>query len=197
MHALVHCERELEDLLMRMRASDRQAAAEFLARYGPRIRRRIRGQLAPAMRRMFDSQDILSTLGRRLDSYVGASRLEAVTADQLWALVFRLADHALIEKVRVFRTLQAREGEDSPFARQVLRRLEQRENEEPDGAVIEIDRAMGLLNDAVDRDILSLWLMGNEHRHIADHIGMLPNAVRKRWERIRDVLRVQFEAGAC
>jgi hypothetical protein len=188
---------DLDDLLMRMRASDRDAAAEFLRRFGSRIRRRIRGQLAPAMRRLFDSQDILSTLGRRLDACVRASQLGAVTAEQLWALVFRIADNALIEKARVFRSLEAREGEDSPFARNVLDRLQRREQEEEDGAVIEIDRAMGLLDDAVDRDILSLWLMGNQHKHIAESVGILPTAVRKRWERIRGLLRQQLDAGAC
>lgn len=196
MNTQVQAEAELDDLLMRMRSGDRQAAAEFVSRFGPRIRRRIRGQLAPAMRRLFDSQDILSTLGRRLDTWIAAHRLEAVTAPQLWALVFRIADHAMIEKARVFRALEAREGEDSPFARTILGRLRQREREEPDGAVIEIDRAIGSLDDATDREILSLWLMGNQHKHIAMTVGLQAPTVRKRWEKIRGRLRDLYESGS-
>jgi DNA-directed RNA polymerase specialized sigma24 family protein len=121
---------------------------------------------------------------------VGSNRLEAVTASQLWALVFRIADNSLIEKAKVFRALQAREGEDSPFARGVLRRLEHSERVQPDGALIEIDRALTMLDDATDRDILSLWLMGNQHKHIAESVGLPAATVRKRWERIRTRLRV-------
>ena len=35
----------LEDLVLRMRAGDRDAAAEFMTGYGPLIRRRVRGKL--------------------------------------------------------------------------------------------------------------------------------------------------------
>ena len=196
MSIAVYDEEQLDDLLMRMRSGDREAAAEFISRFGPRIRRRIRGQLGPAMRRLFDSQDILSTLGRRLDAWVGANRLEAVSAQELWALVFRIADNAMIEKARVFKGLQSREGEDSPFARGILRRLESRENEQPDGAVIEIDRALSSLDDATDRDILALWLMGNQHKHIAESVGLPAPTVRKRWEKIRGRLRVLYDSGA-
>src|SRR5690606_30935513 len=103
-------------LLERMRRGDRDAAAEFLVGYGPLIRRRIRGKLGAAMRRLFDSQEILSTVGRRLDAFVNAGRLEATTTPQLWGLVIRIAENALIEKARVVQSLKAREGEDSPFA---------------------------------------------------------------------------------
>ena len=66
-------------LLQQMRAGDRGAAAVFVTRYGSRIRRRIRGKLSRAMRRIFDSQDILSTLGRRLDSFVHSGGVQATS----------------------------------------------------------------------------------------------------------------------
>ena len=63
----------VESLLRRMRNGDREAAAQFITRYEDRIRRRIRGKLNPSVRRLFDSQDIFSTIGRRLDQYVHRS----------------------------------------------------------------------------------------------------------------------------
>src|SRR5262245_42454435 len=90
-----------QSLLERMRAGDRDAAAEFVARFAPNIRRRIRGKMNPAMRRLFDSQEILSTLVRRLDEFVGAGQLNAESIPQLWSLLFRIADNSLIEKARV------------------------------------------------------------------------------------------------
>ena len=57
------------DLLARIRAGDRDAAAAFLDRYGPLVRRRVRGKLGQQMRRVFDSQDLWSTLARRFDRF--------------------------------------------------------------------------------------------------------------------------------
>src|SRR5438046_3107354 len=101
-------QQEPEALLTRMRAGDRTAAAEFVSRFAPRIRRRIRGKLNPAMRRLFDSQEIMSTLGRRLDAFIGSRQLNADSMNELWALLFRMADNSLIEKARVFRSLEAK-----------------------------------------------------------------------------------------
>jgi DNA-directed RNA polymerase specialized sigma24 family protein len=186
---------EPEALLDMMRSGDRTAAAAFLARFAPRIRRRVRGKLSPAMRRLFDSQEIMSTIGRRLDAFIGAGQLDAASLAQLWSLLFRMADNSLIEKARVFRSLQAKEGEDSPFAQSVARRLKDAEQRDPDGPLIEIDRALHCLDDRIDREILSLWLMGSTHNEIGATIGLAPTAVRKRWQGIRGHLREVFESG--
>src|SRR5215468_7302155 len=106
-----------------MRAGDRTAAALFVERFAPQIRRRIRGKLNPAMRRLFDSQEILSTLGRRLDAFIGAGRLSGGSLNQLWSLPFRIADNSLIEKARVFRSREGKEGEDSSLAQRRASRL--------------------------------------------------------------------------
>ena len=61
---------DLDSLVSRMAAGDREAVGTFLSLYGPMIRRRVRGKLRMSVRRLFDSQDILSTVGRRLDTIV-------------------------------------------------------------------------------------------------------------------------------
>lgn len=188
----------LEDpdlLLQRMRSGDRSAAAEFVDRFGGRIRRRVRGKLGPTMRRLFDSQEILSTLGRRLDLFVRSGRLRAESAPELWSLVFRIADNAMVEKSRVVRSLEAKEGEDSPLAHRMLARLNEAQVHSDDGPEIEIDRALGVLDAGVDREILSLWLTGHQHTHIAECLGLAPTAIRKRWQKIRERLRTLYEVG--
>ena len=193
----VMAQEEPEALLARMRAGDRTAAALFVERFAPQIRRRIRGKLNPAMRRLFESQEILSTFGRRLDTFIGTGRLNAESVPQLWSLLFRIADNSLIEKARVFRRLEAREGEDSVLAHRVAQRLRDAERGETDGALIEIDRALTGLKDAIDREILSLWLMGSNYAEIATTVGLAPASVRDRWFDIRGRLRALYEAGAC
>lgn len=180
---------ELGELLDRVRRGNRDASAEFIKRYGPRIRRRVRGKLSPAMRRLFDSQEILATVARRLDQMVASGRLRAVSDGQVWSLVFTIADRSLIEKAKLFRSLQAKEGEDSPLALSILRRLKQAEQRDPDGPELEIDKVLQSLGDRADRQILGLWLMGRGASSIAAAVDMEPATVRKRWERIRSQLR--------
>jgi DNA-directed RNA polymerase specialized sigma24 family protein len=171
-----------------MRGGDRGAAATFVTRYDTRIRRRIRGKLSPAMRRIFDSQEILSTVGRRLDNFVRSGQLQATNESELWALVFRMAHNAVIDKARVFHRLQQVEDEDGGFAQQFYTRLRQAERDRREGAEIEIERALKLLDDHIDREILSLWLVGASHSVIAETVDLAPTAVRKRWQKIRTTL---------
>lgn len=180
-------------LLARMRNGDREAAAVFLTRYGSRIRRRIRGKLTPSMRRIFDSQEILSTLGRRLDMYVRDARLEAADEGQLWALVLRMASNAVVDKARVFRRLESAEEEDGPFARELLRRMRDGELRGADGGEIELERALGKVEEGTDRTILTLWLADHGQAEIGQIIGMSAAAVRQRWKTIRATLRSELE----
>lgn len=182
-------ESRLESLITRMRAGDREAAAIFIVTYGSRIRRRIRGKLGPSMRRLFDSQEILSTLGRRLDTYVREHRLEATEEGQLWTLVFRMAENAMVDKARVYQRLQTVEGSDSPFAHDLLRRMRLEDADREDGAEALVDQALSALPDEEDRQVLSLWLNGFQLQEIATHLEVSSDAARKRWERIKDTLR--------
>lgn len=186
----------LADLVRRMRTGDRQAAAEFMVEYGPLLRRRVRGKLGAAMRRLFDSQEILSTVGRRLDRYVRVGGLEAESPGQLLQLVFRMAEGAVIDKVRVFKRLERVEGEDSQFAQRFASRLEEADTDTPDGAVISLDAAMRSLTSDIDRQILTMWLNGTQHSVIAWDLGMTPAAVRQRWKTIRDRLKESLQFGA-
>lgn len=184
---------EVERLLRRMRSGDREAAAAFMKRYGARVRRRIRGKLSPTMRRLFDSEEVLSTVGRRLDLYVQAGRLEADSQEQLWSLLFRMANRAVIDKARVFRHLEQVEGADAPFARDFLDRLREVEDSRRLDAEYEIESALASLSDEEDTELLTLWLNGVPLNMIALEMGITPALTRKRWERIKAQLRVRLE----
>ncbi|MBX3357381.1 MAG: sigma-70 family RNA polymerase sigma factor [Phycisphaeraceae bacterium] len=176
-------------LVHRIRAGDRHAAAEFIVRYGPRLRRRIRSKLGPSMRRLFDSHDILSTLSRRLDTFVRDRRLNVENEAQLWAFVQKMADNATIDKGRLLKRLRSAEAEDSRFAREFLRRIEDAESTEREGGEVVIERALTLIEDPVDRQILLLWLAGTPHTVTAECVGLTAATVRKRWQTIREWLR--------
>ncbi|MEO1128293.1 MAG: hypothetical protein AAFX05_01140 [Planctomycetota bacterium] len=178
----------VDRLLSRMRAGDREAVGEFVTLYGDRVRRRVRGQLGPAVRRLFDSLDILSTVARRLDGLVRSNRLRADDEGELWSLVFRMATNAVIDKRRVCRRLTGVEGPDAPFADALLRRLRQADEEHDLGGELELDRLLRAVPDETDRRILELWLRDVPHVAIATALDIPAGTVRGRWTRIKQRL---------
>jgi hypothetical protein len=166
-----------------MQAGDRDAAAEFIARFGQRIRRRIQGRLRPDVRRLFDSLEIVSTLARRLDLLVQSGKLRAASEPQLWALVFTMAENAAIDSNRRFIRLRSLESAGT--------RARSAENPiqgactggvDPSAG---LDRAFSALSDQTDREILAFWLQDTPHFVTARLVGLTPAAVRKRWETIK------------
>ncbi|CAG1007826.1 hypothetical protein PHYC_03482 [Phycisphaerales bacterium] len=138
---------------------------------------------------MVDSQDLFSTIARRLDTLVRTGEVLALNERQMWALVFKIGDNALIDKARVMQRLERVEGPDSDVAYEWRCRLARAERAIPGGAESEIDGMLSRLDDRVDRQILSHWLLGTDHAAIAEELEMTTDAVRKRWERIRSHLR--------
>lgn len=179
----------LLDLLTRMRAKDRQAVAEFINRYGSRIKRRVRGKLNGPVRRLYDANEMVSTVARRLDQFVRDGRLEADNPRRLWALVGRIADNAAIDKVRIFNRLYQTEGPDGVIAAAMAKKLGDAERVGEGGFVVELDKILGGIKDEKDRKILELWLKDVPHAEIAEILGMTSAAVRKRWQEIKERLR--------
>jgi len=183
----------IDVLLARMRAGDRQAGASFIGAYGERIRRRYRHKMGRAVRRLFDSQDLLATIGRRLDSFIQSGRLSAASEGELWAFVFRTADNVIIDRNRLASRLKEADFEDRRLAEVLESRLGRGLQQESGEWAYEIDRVLMAVPAGTDREMVSLWLAGNRHAVIAEHLGMTEAAVRKRWERLRETIREAVE----
>jgi DNA-directed RNA polymerase specialized sigma24 family protein len=181
---------ELARLLERMRAGDRGAAAHFLTRYGSRIRRRVRSQIT-RIRRIYDSEEILATTGRRLDQFVRRKRLRATSEQQLWKLVFRIANNAVVDKARTFNRFQHVESGDGPFAHLVGSRLRSAEQGRRE-MIPDIEWAFEVLRDPLDQTILRHRQLGADNEAIAARVGLTREAVWKRWERIRSKLQTHL-----
>ncbi|MCC6427823.1 MAG: sigma-70 family RNA polymerase sigma factor [Phycisphaerales bacterium] len=174
--------------LLKIQDGDRNAAAQFITSNAPLIRRRFRHKLGRAMRRVFDSQELISTVSRRLDRLVRQGMVRAVNERQLWSLVFDIAEHAVIDKARTLRRLEKVEAQDSPFAN-MLRSCLLRDDSGQSTETVELGDLFESLPDPVDREILALWLNGTTHL-VTSQLLELPHAtVRKRWERIKDKCR--------
>lgn len=186
---------DVDALLSRMRSGDRDALALFLARFGDRIRARVRVRMNPSIRRLADSQDLLATVGRRLDRVVLEGRLHANGPDELWSLVMTTARNAVFEKHRLLKRLERVEGEDAAWARPAMEIVDSphRERELAELA----DAALDAAGSELDRQILSRWLAGESLAAIAQTTGLSQDATRQRWRsirlRLRDALRAWGE----
>lgn len=179
-------------LLERMRSGDRDALGEFIERFGPRIRQRVRRRLAPSARRLFDSMEVLSTVTRRLDSVVREKRITANSEGELWALVQRVVERSVVDKGRIFRRLQRMEGEDAPLAAELASRM----NEPEESRGVDLAAVFDRVADPTDREILGFWLRGLQPTAIARVMRIPPGTVRRRWHSLRQQLRALLEEEA-
>lgn len=189
--AVVLSDLTAEALIDRMRAGDRAAAAAFMERYRTRIRHRIRWKLAADMRRLFDSQEILSTVGRRLDDYVREGKVRARTPGELHQFILRVADSALKDKARRFRRLQRLER-PGLFASALQSPLASGGREEE---LEDVREQLSVISDAIedeiDHQIFQLRQRGMSHTDIAREVGLSPESVRQRWSQLRRRIRAR------
>jgi DNA-directed RNA polymerase specialized sigma24 family protein len=187
--------KSLGDLLAEMRHGDRDAAAELMRRYGDRLKRRVRGKLSSPVRRVFDSHDIFSTVGRRLDLYVSNGSFFARSEAELWALLARMIDHAVVDKARITQRYQRVEGDDAVVAQALLKQLES-SGRDQELTIHQIDQLLGDDGDLINREILLLWSREFTFEQIAEMMGVDAAMVRQRWRRLRAHLREQLDDAA-
>lgn len=168
-----------------VRAGNRVAGAEFLRRNHDVLRQRIRRKLRRVGKRLFDSQEILSTVCRRLDRMVLRGTVRAIDPKALMQLVVEIADHSMVDKARVIDRIQRVEGPDSFLAAELRRRIEDGDRSDEASGEDVIARVFEGLPDHEDREILSLWLRGCPLVAIARELNASPARVRKQWERVR------------
>ncbi len=135
---------------------------------------------------LVESDEMLSTVMRRLDRYMCGHAIRASSESELLTLVTRISDAAVADKVRVMRRLSRAES---------LGEMHARDRDAASAGVAAplagltadsiLTRAFESLESDVERQILWHWLSGRTHAQIAEEIKMSAAAVRKRWERMR------------
>ncbi len=143
--------------------------------------------LGPRLRRVLDSEDVLSTVTRRLDHLVRDRAIRAGSNAELWSLVAAIANHAVAENARTERRERSTlESASAHAARDATSRPQAAHADEDDSALADI---VGSLQDETDRRILWSRLHDHPHEQIAEELGSTASAVRMRWSRIRRLLR--------
>ena len=172
-------------------SSDRSEVAARLLDLAPLIRRRLRDRLSATDRRLFDTQDLMSTILRRVDALIATGRLRAETDIQLVSLVLTVLDNAVVDRHRVLARLRRVESEDGVWAAWLIAKLEDQNPEHTGRALAEVFESV---ESDDDRLFLSLRLSGATHAMIAELIGISHDACRQRWVSIKNHILAQLES---
>jgi RNA polymerase sigma factor (sigma-70 family) len=169
----------------------RKCAADMVHEQRDSIMRRIHLLLGDDARKITDTEDILSTAMRRIDRVIERGRLRAMNDVQFYAFVHAVIRRTILEKARNSRRIKAHEqgGYLIQSAQEVGTEYSRCSDSET------IERVGQLITDPIDREIV--LLRGRDHSfvEIAQVVQMSPQAVRKRWSRIRATVRELIAEG--
>lgn len=183
------------DMLKKMLEGDRNACAAFCVRFARSMRAKIEPALPKSWRRVQDVDDILSTVARRLDTLVRTRRLRATHPAGLWALTNTIIEHAIIDAGRRAKRRRLAERQLAGLAtvgrRGAVAVGVQRwaEDEGGDDEPALMSRAFEALNGEDDRQVLAMWLNETSWTVGARRLGITPECLRKRWQKVRSRLR--------
>ncbi len=180
-----------EDHLPRGKGVDRQRAhaANLVERQRSIILSRIHRLLGNDARSLANTDDILSTALRRIDQVIMQGGLEAQSERQFYAFVHGVIERTIMEKARKSRGLTAREK----MAQEIREAMPSPVVGQRVVTAEELNQIGGLITDPIDREIVLLRGRDLSFIAIAEAMQMAPSAVRKRWSRIRALVRKHIE----
>ncbi len=173
---------------------DRQAIAAYLLENQGRIRAAARRKLSAHTRSVYDSEDVLASVLRRVDAVVSRGLLRANSHGELWALVEAIVRNNALNRTRLMERARDLVGEDGCYARELFRRLSGLRTDEE--ASLLHYRMMSCLKNEGERQILALHLKGATHKAIAGLLNIREDTSRQRWHAIRAQLRNLLIQGA-
>jgi DNA-directed RNA polymerase specialized sigma24 family protein len=174
-------------------AKDREALARYLLEHEASIRAVARRKLTAGTRSVYDSEDILSSVLRRVDSMAREGSLRPRSEAELWALINTIAANNAINRTRLIERARNFLTEDGPYAYELLQRLNAFKTD--DEVTLLVHRMLSCLRTAEDRQLLVMYLRGAALNVIAHHLKISAEACRQRWRVIRNLLQERFEAG--
>jgi len=167
----------------------RTRAANMVTAQRRTIMIRIHSLLDDGARTVTDTEDVLSTALRRIDSAVLRGAVEAVTDEQFYAFVHGVIERTIKEKLKRSIRLRARER----IANEVQLTLGSSSAQTKILAKEDLQRIGAAISDPIDREIVLHKGRGLSWVQIADLVSMDPATVRKRWSRMRVRVRIMVE----
>lgn len=142
-----------------------------------------RRRLTLNTRSVFDSEDVFSSVVRRLDGLAAEGELRPQSEAELWALAKQIAMNTAVSKTRLIERARALLTDDGPLAYEVGRRLNACLGDDDAGVLVH--KMYEALENSAERQIFGLMLRGASHRAVSQLLGISEDACRQRWMTIR------------
>lgn len=164
--------------------------AQYLDERRDLIRDAARAKLIPVAKSSGDSEDVASSVIRRIDSMAVSGTLRIGSENELWALIRLIAEHQSIDRGRMALRARAVALDDGVDGHAIVRSLAESPTE--DHALLLLHRILMSMDSADDRHLVLLRLRGSSFRVAGQLIGISTAAAKMRWSRITSSIRDRF-----
>lgn len=155
-----------------------ERVAAFIAERQDAIRAIARRKLCSSTKRVYGSEDVVSSVTARLLALAEGGRVRPRNEEEAWGLVQTAVENKSVSRNRLMSQLRHR-ASDYPEALDILvDRVGACESD--DEATLLLLRVMSVLTDSNERGMFLLWLRGASHEVIAQQLGISVVASRQR-----------------
>jgi RNA polymerase sigma factor (sigma-70 family) len=162
-------------------ADERNKLAAFVTRNERQIRAIARRKLSQRARSWTDSEDIVSSVYLRLDSYLQRGELKYEGMSDLWPLISVIAQRRAIDRSRLSANAARVLREESDCDR-LLDRIESHDRLDVTEFML---RVLARIETSSDRQLMILMLRGVRSSVAGELLGLSVAATRTRWSRLR------------
>lgn len=159
----------------------RDQVAEFLFRNAERIRKLARKKLTAYTRRSYDSEEVLSSVLRRIDGLAADGQLRTANENELWGLIERVTLNRAVSLTRSMERLFQFIAEEGHCAEALDARLERCERDEEAGDLYR-ELLRGLRSEKA-LEVFVLRSRGVSYLVISQMLGIPADTARKRWSK--------------
>jgi hypothetical protein len=161
----------------------RAELAAFLLERADEIRAVARRKLTNVARSSFDSEDVLSSVVRRMDKLFHDGRLQVATRDELWRLVQAVTSNRAVSFTRLRERMKQLGAEGGAYEQHLANVFSTCESD--DEAILTLYQVAARLAQPADRQLFLLRARGANHRAAAAVLGTSEEAARQRWASVR------------
>lgn len=169
--------------------AERRSVAQFVMSRERLIRAIARDRLSRDTRSVFDSEDVFSSVLRRVDNLARRGKLRLGCESELWGFIKVIATNTAISKTRLIECSRNWLTEEPDYAYYLVQALNACEDDDEANWVI---YRMAASLERSDRQLFFLRLRGAGHKAVAGVLRIEEEASRQRWSRICRGLRERF-----
>ncbi len=173
---------------------NREEVAAFVLANKSKIQEMARAKLKSTPRTILDSEDVSSSVLRRLDELASRGSVRPRSEVELWAFIGTITSGMAIDKLRLLSRIRALESEGGQYAQLVRLRVERCSSD--DEVALLMHRMAVALPEKRDRHVFYLKMRGANDRSVSLLLGESEAWARKKWYLIRQDLENRFSSGA-